>query len=222
MNKKLMMTLLLSCALPILAQQSTTPTDPTKPTDHSMSKKEHDKMMQGNNNLPAPDRSFVMKAAEGGQMEVQMAQTAVSKATTPEVKQYAQRLLDDHSKANEELKTLASAKNVTISMETSPKTQKMVTGMEKYSGEQFDREYMKDMIKDHQKDIALFERQARTGRDTEVKSWAEKTLPTLREHLKMAQDISGKMGNTSSATDKKNRDNMKNTSKSPSDKTNNK
>ena len=218
MNKKLIMILLLSCALPILAQQSTTPTDQTKTTDHSMSKKEHDKMMQGNSNLPAQDRSFVMKAAEGGQMEVQMAQTAVSKATNPEVKQFAQRLLDDHSKANEELKALATAKSVTISTETSPKTQKMITEMEKYSSEQFDREYMKDMVKDHQKDIALFEREARTGRDAEVKSWAEKTLPTLREHLKMARDISGKMGTTGTSTSKKDGQGMKNTAKMPNNK----
>ncbi len=187
------------------AQDSTKPADKgttksmphadktTPQADKSMPHQNDHKMAAGSS-VVASDREFIMKAAQGGQMEVMMAEMAVSKATNAEVKQFAQRLLDDHSKANEELKTLASNKGLTLPAENASKTQKMKMDMEKQAGANFDRDYMKDMVKDHQKDIAMFEREARDGKDSEVKAWAEKTLPTLREHLQMARDIAGKVG----------------------------
>ena len=189
----------------VLAQQTTT----------SGNKTGDQKMMQTNSNIAAPDREFVTKAAEGGQQEVMMAQMAVDKASNPDVKQFAQRLVDDHSKANEELKTLASSKGLTLPAENATKTQKMKNDMGKHSGAMFDREYMKDMIKDHQKDIAMFEREARDGRDSDVKAWAEKTLPTLREHLQMAREVAGKVGVSGMDSNDKGRKGMKDTTKPP-------
>lgn len=197
-------------AAPILtfAQQS------TNPADKSMSQKDNQKMAQGNGNLSSQDREFIMKAAEGGQMEVTLGQTAVSKATNSDVKQFAQRMVDDHSKASEELKGLASSKGITLPMENAAKTQKMKADMEKHSAANFDREYMKDMVKDHEKDVAMFEREARDGKDSEVKAWAEKTLPTLREHLQMARDAASKVG-AGTGTETKGNKGMKDTTKPP-------
>ena len=151
---------------------------------------------QNTTNFAAPDREFILKAAEGGHTEVMLAEIALNKATNADVKQFAQRLADDHSKGNEELKTLAASKGVTLPAENAVKSQKLKTGMEKHSGATFDREYIKDMIKAHQKNIAMFEREARNGRDNEVKAWATQKLPTLREHLQIAQDVAGKIGVT--------------------------
>ena len=108
--------------------------------------------------------------------------------------QFGQRMVDDHSKAGNELKSLAAQKNVTLPTALDQQHQADVDKLSKLSGAAFDREYMSMMVKDHQEDVAEFERQAANGADPDVKSWASRTLPTLREHLKMAQETAGKVG----------------------------
>lgn len=140
-----------------------------------------------------PEQDFMMKAAMGGMLEVQLGQLAAQNASSPDVKQFGQRMVDDHSKGGDELKSLAGTKQVVLPAELGPKEKAMLDHFAKLSGADFDREYMKDMVKDHDKDVAMFEKEARGAKDPDVKAWAEKTLPTLKEHQAMAHDIAGKV-----------------------------
>jgi putative membrane protein len=133
------------------------------------------------------DSRFIEQAAKGGHNEVEFGRMGVEKATNPEVKAFAQRLVDDHTKANQELMELAKQKNVTLPT-TYPKDTAL-DHLSKLSGAAFDKEFVRMAIADHQKDIALFERQATSGTDPDVKAWANKTLPTLRAHLDQAKAI---------------------------------
>ena len=141
------------------------------------------------------DHRFAMEAAEGGIMEVELGKLASQKAENPDVKSFAQRMVDDHGKANDELKSIASSKNITLPDESTVKTKHkaMLDRMEKMSGAAFDKAYMADMVKDHNKDVAAFEREANGGKDAELKAFASKTLPTLKEHQKLAKDTNSKL-----------------------------
>jgi len=138
--------------------------------------------------LSAADKMFITKAAEGGLAEVELGRTATEKASNQKVKDFGQRMVTDHSKANEELKALAQKKGVTLPDSPDAKSKAMATKMSAMSGAAFDRAYMKDMVSDHEKDVAEFQKEANNGADPDVKNWAATTLPTLQEHLKMAKD----------------------------------
>jgi len=138
------------------------------------------------------DTAFVEKAARGGLAEVELGQLAVQKASSQEVKEFAQRMVDDHTKANEQLKQVAAQEHIDLPQQPNAKDKATKARLEKLSGERFDKAYMNDMVKDHQKDVAEFERESKTTKDPAVKSFAEQTLPTLRDHLKEAQKIAPK------------------------------
>ena len=136
----------------------------------------------------SPDAKFAINAAKGGMMEVEMGRMAAEKATSPDVKQFGQRMVDDHSKANDELKAIASGKGMTLPAAVDAAGKAKMDKMSKLTGAAFDRAYMADMVKDHKKDVAEFRKEAKSGKDPDIKGFASKTLPTLEEHLKMAQD----------------------------------
>jgi putative membrane protein len=142
----------------------------------------------------AADDTFVMKVAKGGMAEVELGKLAAEKASTDAVKKFGQRMVDDHGKANDELKTLAQGKNITLPSEIGPEEKALRDRLVKLSGPAFDQAYMKAMVSDHVKDVNEFKMEAKSGKDPEVKAWAAKTLPTLEEHLKMARDASGAVG----------------------------
>jgi putative membrane protein len=144
--------------------------------------------------LLAADDAFVMKVAKGGMAEVELGKLASEKATSDAVKKFGQRMADDHSKANDELKALATSKNVTLPSEIGPEHKALRDRLMKLSGPAFDQAYMKAMVSDHVKDVNEFKMEAKSGKDPEVKAWAAKTLPTLEEHLKMAREASGAVG----------------------------
>lgn len=139
--------------------------------------------------LSDADRKFVMEAAEGGQMEVELGQLAQQKASSDAVKQFGQRMATDHSKAGQELAQLAAGKGVELPKQPSRKTQMEKDRLSKASGSAFDREYVKMMVKDHEKDVAAFKRQSQQAQDPDLKAWAAKTLPTLEDHLKSIKQI---------------------------------
>jgi putative membrane protein len=140
------------------------------------------------------DAQFVRQAAEGGMMEVAKGKLAAQKGTHEGVKQFGQRMVDDHTKANDELKSIAGGKNITLPGDTpKPPMQAALTKLEKLDGAAFDRAYVDDQVRDHEKTIALFEREAKGGKDAELKAFAEKTLPTLKEHLTMVRDLKSKL-----------------------------
>lgn len=133
------------------------------------------------------DRSFMIKAAQGGTLEVELGKMAQQKATNDQVKQFGQRMDQDHSKANDELRQIATNKGVELPKMLSDKQNKDVQKLKNAKGADFDRTYMKQMVADHKKDIAAFEKEAKNGKDADLKAFAEKTLPTLRDHLQMAE-----------------------------------
>jgi putative membrane protein len=139
------------------------------------------------------DARFAMQAWEGGMMEVAKGKLAAQKGAHEGVKQFGQKLVDDHAKVNDELKSIASAKNITLPDEMKSPTQPALAKLEKLEGAAFDRAYVEDQVRDHEKTIALFEREVKTGKDAELKAFAEKTLPALKEHLTMVQDLKTKV-----------------------------
>ncbi len=136
---------------------------------------------------------FMMEAAKGGMAEVELSRTAMSKIQNAEVKQFAQQMVADHTRANNELKQLAAKKNVTLPTELDAAHKTMADRMSKLSGAEFDREYVNAMVEDHEKDVNLFRMQSESGTDADAKAFAAKTLPTLQMHLKMIQGIQSKM-----------------------------
>lgn len=232
--------------------QSDTQVSPSKPDksqdsikksdkhdDHSMSDAKSNTSVQSApaSALSSDDRKFIMDAAHGGMLEVQLGRTAVDKATNPDVKQFAQRMVDDHSKANAELAQLASQKGITLpatadaaviepgsqsadqatstsqameqqsTTDTSAtsqrharvdadamlKDEKSMNKLSGLTGDAFDREYISMMVKDHEKDVKEFEKASTKAKDPDVRAFAEKTLPTLREHLQQVRDIQSRM-----------------------------
>jgi putative membrane protein len=129
------------------------------------------------------------KAADGGLAEVELGKLAAEKGSSQEVKDFGQRMVDDHSKANDQLKQLASQKHVELPQQTSPKHAATKAKLEKLSGEDFDKSYIAEMLKDHKQDVAEFKRESKSAHDDDVKSFAGQTLPTLQEHLKQVQNL---------------------------------
>jgi putative membrane protein len=137
--------------------------------------------------LSRSEASFVKEAAQGGMMEVELGKLAQEKASNDKVKQFGKRMEDDHSKANAELKQLASAKGVELPTALEGKQKSTVERLSKLSGAEFDRQYMTAMVNDHKEDVSKFQSESSKAKDPEVKQFASKTLPTLKEHLQLAE-----------------------------------
>jgi len=139
----------------------------------------------------AADQQFIKNAAEGSLAEVEMGRLAAQHASHADVKSFGQRMISDHQKVDNELKDIAAKKHVTLAATLNTQDQKTYDGLSKLSGDAFDRAYMKDMVQDHQADIAHFKAEAASGKDADVKAFASKTLPTLEDHLKAAEAANG-------------------------------
>jgi len=140
------------------------------------------------------DKEFVMDAARDGMMEVQMGNAAARNAASNEVKRFGQRVATDHSQLSQSLRSLASNLNIELPQELEPEQRNLVGRLQNLSGKVFDSEYIKVMIDGHMKDIPEFERAANQATNPEIKQFASQALPILRDHLKMARDIAGKLG----------------------------
>lgn len=134
--------------------------------------------------MGAQDQAFLMDAAKSGMMGVEMGKMAAKQSKSADVKNIGNMMVADHTKANSELMGLAKAKGVKL-----PGAAKMA----KMSDANFDNAYLTAMVSDHQKDIAAFEKEAKSGVDPDVKAWAKKMLPALKSHLKAAQAAQKKM-----------------------------
>jgi putative membrane protein len=141
-----------------------------------------------NTKVQRSDRNFIVKAAEGGKEEVELGRLAQGKVSNEAVKQFAQRMVEDHGSANKELMELAANKGVKLD-DKAPKKNPMMDRLSKLQGAQFDREYVKEMVKDHKKDVAEFRRMHSGAVDPNLKAWIDKTLPTLEDHLKTIEGI---------------------------------
>lgn len=137
---------------------------------------------------------FANEAAQGGMAEVELGRMAAQKATDPTVREFGQRMVADHSKANAELKAVASGKGIQLPNDMTSDQKSDRDKLAKLSGADFDKEYMSMMVKDHEEDVKAFETQSKDGTDPAVKAFAAKTLPTLQEHLQMAREAAQKVG----------------------------
>jgi putative membrane protein len=136
------------------------------------------------------DAEFAVEVANGGLYEVQMGTMALTKATSPEVKKFAQMMVDDHTKANNELKAIASKKSMSLPDVMSEDKQKKYYDLERdEKKEDFDKKFMEEMVDDHKEDIKKFEKEAENGNDPDLKSWAAEKLAILRHHLQEAERI---------------------------------
>jgi len=144
---------------------------------------------QSGSELGKADQSFLRKAAEGGIAEVQLGQLAQQQGSSPEVKAFGQRMVTDHQAANEKLQTIAQNMNEQLPISLSKHDQNELTKLQSLQGSAFDKEYVKDMRSDHRKDIKEFEHEAEHGTDAQLKQFADGTLPTLKEHLAMAEKL---------------------------------
>ena len=133
-------------------------------------------------------QEFIEGAAEGGMAEVELGNLAQQKAASDDVKQFGKRMAEDHGKVNDELKSLASQKKVTLPTTLDAKHKSTYDRLSKLSGAEFDRAYMSEMLKDHREDVEMF-RKAQQSSDADVKSFASRTLPTLEDHLASAERI---------------------------------
>ena len=139
--------------------------------------------------LSPADKAFVDKAAQGGMAEVELGKLATEKAQSEDVKKFGERMVNDHSKADDQLKQLASQKGVTLPSSLDAKDQALKDRLSKLSGSQFDHAYMQAMVQDHKKDVAEFQKESTSAKDPDVKNWAAQTLPTLQSHLQEAQQV---------------------------------
>lgn len=138
------------------------------------------------------DEHFVHEAAAGGMLEVELGRLAAERAASAEVKAFGQRMVTDHGKANQQLTQIASSKGITLPKALPADKQRERDMFARLSGAEFERMYIAHMVKDHEKDVAEFEKQAEKGTDPAVRTFAQQNLPTLREHLTLAQSLAGK------------------------------
>ena len=135
------------------------------------------------------DKQFLKDAAQGGMTEVELGKLASQKASSDDVKQFAQKMVDDHSKANDKLKDVASQDNIEVPAALDSKHQSRIDKLSKLSGDEFDKAYVQDQLQDHETDVKKFQAEAQNGKDPKVKAFASETLPTLQEHLSMVKSL---------------------------------
>jgi len=148
--------------------------------------------MDAKSGAPSPDSAFIKTAVLDGMAEVDLGNLAATNAESNDVKAFAQKMVADHGKAGDELKTIASQKNVTLPTELDAKHKAVKTRLSNLKGKAFDSAYVSQMLAGHREAVALFQREAKSGKDADVKAFAEKTLPTIQEHLKAVQDLGAK------------------------------
>jgi putative membrane protein len=150
-------------------------------------------------NATASDQQFLKKAADDNLAEVEMARLALQKASSQQVKSFAQTMVKDNGKARDQLEKIGSSKCVDLPKGLSAKNKATKDRLAKFSGEQFDNAYMAEMLKDHKEDLATFSRERNSAQDMDIKEFAEKSLPTLESHLKQAESIAPELNAERSA-----------------------
>ena len=139
-------------------------------------------------NIAPADRQFAERAARAGMAEVQLATNITNRAQTAEVRAFAQKMLADHNRSNEELTALAKAKGIDPPADVDPQSKALDTELAGLTGPALDRAYMQAMVKDHAATAAEFERASRELTDPDLRAWAAKTLPVLHGHHQLAQE----------------------------------
>jgi len=147
------------------------------------------KANQSSSHAVSGDSAFAMKAAQANMAEVELGKVALQKTNSDEVKKFAQMMVDDHSKALDELKSAATTKSITLPAAIDAEHKKLSDRLSKLNGAAFDREYMQAMVEGHRKVAADLRKESQSGSDADLKAWAAKTLPTVEAHLKQAETV---------------------------------
>ncbi len=159
--------------------------------------------------LSMGDKHFITKTADDGQAEVQLAQLAADKATSSDVRSFAQKLVTDHTAVNQELATLAANKGVTLDNKGDKKDH-TYNSLSKKSGMEFDRDFVDHMVSEHEKEIKAFNKVAKDAKDEDVRAFASKHVADLQNHLQIAQGLkasvqpTGRMDKNSGRSDNSN------------------
>lgn len=169
-------------ASPALAQSNSATPSSQSPSGVSSSATESSRTA-----LNQQDHTFVQQAAEGGLAEVEMGRLAEQKATDPAVQEFGRWMVTDHEMANRRLKAIASREKVTVPNQMSSTQHSEYQKLQGLSGSQFDHQYMQGQLQAHQKTVALFEQQDKSGENRALKTFARQTLPMLRAHLQEAE-----------------------------------
>jgi putative membrane protein len=148
----------------------------------------------GESTNPPKETLFLMKAAQSQQGEIELGTMAVERAANDQVKQFGQRMIDEHTKANQQVKQLAKQEGVELPQGMTAIQKEKAQKFSKLSGKEFDKAYIDYMTKDHRHDVTEFEHSAREIQDTDVRQWAQQTLPKLKNHLEAAQTIASNIG----------------------------
>lgn len=179
----------------------TTPSDRSPATSPSRTDRDTSTRAQSNapraassEKLSRGERKFVEEMLEGGLAEVELGKLAQDKAQNGDIKKFGQRMVEDYSKAGDELKRIAEAKGIKIPAEPDRSHRRKVDDLQKLSGADFDKKYVGDMVKDHEHDVKEIQKMAKDAKDPEVKAFAEKTAPVLEEHLNQVRQLADATG----------------------------
>jgi putative membrane protein len=166
-------------ALSTGAWAQSAPTSPSQP-----------KSTEQRSTLASADKDFLENAAQGGHTEVEGSKMAQTKSSNADVKQFADKMVQDHTKANQELVALASKKGYTPPDEPSLIQRTKLKALSVLDGHSFDKMYASQIgVSAHEDTVQLFQKEAADGKDADVKAWAAQTLPTLQQHLEMAKAL---------------------------------
>ncbi len=197
-NKRIKIGILIMSAAVLTALGTACSNEPGKETANSapIVKSEPAKPAsdKGDSVVTGGDLAFMNDAAPGSMAEVELGKMAASKAQNAEVKAFGQKMVEDHSKAGDELKQIAAQKKVALPPDVTPAHKQLMEKLSKVSGADFDKEYVAAMVEAHEKDVAAFENVSKTAADADVKAFATKTLPVLKMHLEMIKTMADKMG----------------------------
>lgn len=135
------------------------------------------------------DATFAQQAALSGLAEIELGRLAQQRASSDAVRQFADHIVNDHTRANADLKQLARNQGITLPADLDQQHRQLLDTLSRQRGQDFDRQFVQQMIDDHQQAVNLFDTEARTGQNSELRAWAAHTVPVLRDHLRMAQDL---------------------------------
>lgn len=141
-----------------------------------------------------PDHEFLTRAAASNLAEIEAGRLAAEKAENADVKQFGKHMVEDHTQAQQKLQELAQMEKVSLPQEPDAKHREQMDRLQGLSGAEFDKAFMGLMVEDHKKAVSLFETASQQAKDEQVKGYAEKTLPVLKEHLEKARDLNTQVG----------------------------
>jgi putative membrane protein len=168
-------------------------------TGSLFAQQKHQSTMAGHNMQNSADRSFISTAAEANLAEIDMAKLVGQKSTDPAVKDFANRMITDHTQASQKLATVAETDGVKLPTEESAAERNKKSELQRLSGAQLNEAYLRSELQGHKETISAFENEIEHGQNQETKNYTEQTLPTLQDHIRIAEDVAGRLGLPSKA-----------------------